>query len=282
MRCTDALSLAEGPGRLLVGVALLALSCAGSEAVPPALEARAADGPVRDRSTPLDGEPARERARDQAGAPDRAPDSASCALGTPDHCGACGKACPPGFDPPNAVRVCQGASCELQCLEEAYDVDGAAANGCELIDDLPIHDLVQTARDLGAVSDCGNAISASGLLPSDGRAHLKAPTDRANGRADWFKLHIQDQGGCVVDATVAISLAGIPSGVSIRATSFWRCDDGSELAKVSKAAAGGASLTLEPSTSCTFLGDDSGTLYLELRKESGPHTAQGYTLTIEP
>lgn len=272
-------------GRVCLAALALVAGCASSESPPPPLDAQAGaelglDRALADRVA-LDGALVRDHARDLPG-DGRPPDSAGCALGTPDHCGACGKACPPGHDPQGAIRVCLAGSCELQCLEEAYDVDGQVANGCEVEDDLPIHDLAQTARDLGAVSDCGNAVSAQGLLPSDGRVHVKSPNDRANGRADWFKLHITDNGGCVVDASIAISLASLPTGVSVRGTAYWRCDDGKVLASVSQVSGGGSSLSLEPGTACTWLGDDSGTLFLELRRESGPHTAQGYTLAIEP
>jgi hypothetical protein len=264
----------------------LVAGCASSESPPPLLDAPAgAELGGRDLSSAdrgaLDGAPSLDRTPDLTG-DGRLPDSAGCALGTPDHCGACGKACPPGHDPKGAIRVCLSGGCEIQCLDELYDVDGQVASGCEVEDDLPIHDLAQTARDLGAVSDCGNAVSAQGLLPSDGRVHLKSPNDRANGRADWFKLQIADNGGCVVNASIAVSLAALPSGVSVRGTAYWRCDDGKVLASVSQVGGGGGSLSLEPGTACTWLGDDSGTLFLELRKESGPHTAQGYTLTIEP
>jgi hypothetical protein len=205
----------------------------------------------------------------------------SCALGTPDNCGSCGKVCP-GKESPATARVCLDGKCAIQCKEEWYDVNGAVDDGCEALDDLPVHDVESAAVDLGKVSDCDIAQQTTGVMPSDDRLHLKAPTDRPQGRPDWYKLHIDDKLGCVVSGKVTISLAGLPTAAYYRATVFWACDGGSKLASNTVAGGGGQKLELKPETGCTLVGDDSGTLYLKLAKESGPHAGASYSVSIEP
>ncbi len=46
----------------------------------------------------------------------------------PDHCGACGEACPGGD---NATAVCTAGACGLSCDPGFGDCDGDATNGCE-------------------------------------------------------------------------------------------------------------------------------------------------------
>jgi hypothetical protein len=207
---------------------------------------------------------------------------ANCALGTPDNCGYCGDVCPPSSDTPATARVCDKGKCTIECKEEYYDVNTDATDGCEVQDDVPVHDTKGTAKDLGDVSDCDNAQKITGALPSDDRKHQKAPTDRPEGRADWFKLHIDDNIGCIVNADVVVSLANLPTGATYSLKAYHLCDNGTELANAAQTGSGGSKLTVAPSTGCTTMGDDSGTLYIEVAKLSGPHSAATYTLEVEP
>lgn len=207
---------------------------------------------------------------------------AACALGTPENCGYCGDTCQPAADTPATARVCRSGKCDIECKEEYYDVNTSAADGCEAQDDAPVHDAKSTATNMGDVSDCDNALTTSGTLPSDDRKHQKAPTDRPEGRPDWFKLHIDDDVGCIVNADVVVSLANLPSGATYSVKAFHVCEDGTELTTAAQTGAGGSKVTVAPSTACTLMGDDSGTLYIEVAKVSGPHSAATYTLEVEP
>lgn len=217
----------------------------------------------------------------EAGVTPPKPD-AGCSLGTVEHCARCGDTCPPGRDDTSTLRVCQQSTCSIQCKEEAYDVNGQATDGCETQDDKPIHENNLSVKNLGKVEDCDNAQTSSALLPSDDRQHTKAPTTRPNGREDWFSLHISDKAFCIVDAEVSVSFGALPTGGSYRAEAYFVCDNGTTLGTKGQTTGGGGSVKLAPSTSCTTLGDDSGTLYIRIRKLSGPHSKAGYTLSIEP
>ena len=123
------------------------------------------------------------------------PDGPTCQIGTPDNCKSCGHICP-GSDSPTTARVClSGGICNIECKGEHYDVNGDHLDGCELEDDLPIHDVESAAKSLGNVSDCNNKKSTTARMPSDQRRHQKAPVERELGRADWFSMHISDNSG---------------------------------------------------------------------------------------
>lgn len=213
--------------------------------------------------------------------PDRGAD-AGCDLGTVAHCASCGNACP-GPDSTSTARACVAGQCAILCKGEHYDVNGSATDGCEVQDDLPLHDGKTSAKDLGSVSDCdSNKKTGSGVLPSDGRKHVAAPTDRPNGRADWFKLAIDDTPVCFLIPSVKVSFAALPSGATYRAKAYYACDKGLELPADTLSASGGSSVTLAPSTNCTTIGDDSGTVYVEIYKESGPASGATYSVEITP
>lgn len=210
------------------------------------------------------------------------PDS-SCTLGTTQACAHCSDVCPPGNETSSTSPVCIDSKCDIQCKGEYYDVDGDAKNGCEAQDDLPVHSEETLAKSLGKVKDCDNNQSAAGVIPSDARKHITAPVDRTNGRADWFKLHIDDQPGCIVNAEVKVSLSGLPAAASYRVVAHYLCDkDSKKLAPDNKLGQGGTELTLAPGTGCTLIGDDSGWLYIKVSKESGPHSKASYAIDIEP
>ncbi len=266
------------PALLVFAVALPGLACSSGNPAPPPFGdlSQRRDGQA-DLWPSLDVYPPLHEARVEAGRRD----DLGCALGTPDHCASCSDVCPPGKDPGGGVRVCEGGKCQLQCDGEQYDVDGKVDNGCEVKDDLPVHESASDARDLGQVSDCGDAVTATGVLPSDDRKHLQAPTDRPQGRPDWFKLHVGDD-YCLVNGDVKVSLAALPAGGSYRATAYWKCDSGATLVPDAKTGSGGQTLQLAPAVSCTTIGDDSGTLFVSVEKLSGPHSDATYSVELTP
>jgi hypothetical protein len=212
---------------------------------------------------------------------DRGVDGQTCATGTADNCASCGDTCPP-TTPLAAVRVCLAGRCNIQCQGEAYDVNGSVADDCEAKDDLPIHETMSNARDLGLVTDCDGVQQTTATLPSDDRLHLVAPTDRANGRPDWFKLRISDQVFCILEAATTVRLTGLPATAFFRVTATYVCKDGRQLNPDARTGYGGTTLQLNPPVGCTTVGDDSGTLYVKVAKESGPHSASSYTVEIQP
>ena len=257
-------------------LAVIALSsCAGGDPPPHLIQDGAAtpDGPT-------DGMPVNDGLLSIFDAEFR---DARCTLGTVDNCGYCGDKCLPEKDTPATARVCEEGKCSIQCQEEHYDVNGNETDGCEVEDDLPVHETELAAVNLGDVGDCDNSKTATGVIPSDDRKHLKAPVDRPNGRPDWFKLHIDDKPGCIVEAEVDVFLHGLPPASSYKAVAYYVCDNSKgELSSDEQLGYGGTMLSLNPSTSCTLIGDDSGTVFVKITKESGPHSGTLYQLKIKP
>jgi hypothetical protein len=214
-------------------------------------------------------------------AADLGPDGPSCQIGTPDNCKSCGDSCP-GSDSTTTARICRaGGQCDIECKGEHYDVNGDVLDGCENEDDLPIHDVESAAKSLGKVDDCDNTKTTTARMPSDDRKHQKAPTERSNGRVDWFEMYIDDD-WCILDAKATVNLKNLPATSSYRLTANYKCDNGTSITPVVKTAKGGSSTTLAPSTGCTTVGDDSGTIQIIVEKLSGPHSTGSYTIAIEP
>lgn len=247
------------------------------------------DGPARDAAG--DGAP-RDAAADGAhdAGPDgprpdvRAPD-AGCTLGTADDCASCGDRCPGPASGMTTERICAAARCDIRCKGEFYDVNGDVADGCEAADDTPIHADEATAATIGvgAVGDCDPIQTTAAVLPSDGRKHAQPPSDRPQGRPDFFKLEIKDA-GCTINATVKVLLTSMPASATYELSSIYECKDGTRMTSTSRTVSGGTSTVLDPSTSCTLwgMGDDSGTLMIYVRKLSGPHSADTYEIEVEP
>ena len=207
-----------------------------------------------------------------------------CQVGTPQACASCTDKCPGPTASKSTERVCIGAKCDIQCKDEYYDVNGAPTDGCEFVDDLPIHDVESAAASMGSFSDCKGKQTTSAVMPSDARLHINAPTNRANGRADFFKLTISDDWGCNVDADVEVNFGGLPTGSRFAVTAYYRCKDGTKKASKSSAASGGSSIKITPSIGCSTggFGDDSGTVFIEVKKQSGPHNNGNYQVMVTP
>lgn len=209
---------------------------------------------------------------------------AGCQLGTPTNCSFCGDVCPPGSDSASTQRVCLNSKCDIQCKEEYYDVDANSSNGCEAQDDVPVHDIQSSAKDMGKLKDTGSAVTVTVSMPSDSRKHLKAPTDRLNGREDWFFSHIEDTTFGNLKGIAKLHLSSLPTGSSYSAEVWFECDNGKKPGKSSATVSGGSDKSITPSTKCntTTIGDDSGKLYIRLVKKSGAHSALQYKVEIIP
>jgi len=215
--------------------------------------------------------------------PDSSPDlGPACEVGTLDNCAHCGDRCP-GADTPTTARICRtGGICDIECKDEYYDVNGDAQDGCELADDLPIHDGPNATKNLGSVEDCDNAQTAAARIPSDDRNHQKAPTERKLGRADWFSLHIADKSFCIMEVDVTFNLAKLPSAATFRLTVNYLCDNHANTTPVTRTVKGGTSTTLSADTGCTSMSDDSGKVQIGIERLSGPHSQASYSISIQP
>jgi hypothetical protein len=207
-----------------------------------------------------------------------------CQLGTPNNCSFCSDVCAPGSDSATTQRVCINNKCDIQCKDEYYDVDASSSNGCEAQDDVPVHDIQSSAKDMGKLKDSGVAVTVTVSMPSDSRKHLKAPTDRLNGREDWFVAHIEDTTFGNLKGIAKLHLSSLPTGSSYKAEVWFECDNGKKPAKSSGTVSGGNDKSFTPSTKCntTTIGDDSGKLYIRLVKSSGAHSAAQYKVEIIP
>ncbi len=274
--------------RLFVLALLLALvaGCAAGETDPPHYSG--SDGILlpdgkRDLAQQVDSYPPLQDGGATPDATPATPDAPLCALGTVDHCSKCGDVCP-GKGVKNTVRVCVKGACNIQCAAEAYDVDGQIGNGCELSDDLPVHENKYVAVSMGKVDDCAKTKTTSAVIPSDDRHHTNAPALRPNGREDWFKLHITDTTWCLTEARVDVKLTGLSASAAFTVEAYFACDSGKVSKTITKTGYGGNSFTLIPSTACTVgsLGKDSGWVYVRVAKTAGPHSSGKYSLEIMP
>jgi hypothetical protein len=108
----------------------------------------------------------------------------------PDHCGACGNACPA---PINAARTCDG-TCGFTCLAGFGDCDGDAANGCET-------DLSTAAAHCGS---CGNACAA----PPSADARCEGSTCGFSCRAGYGDCDGSAANGCEEDLLTSVQHCG--------------------------------------------------------------------------
>ena len=212
-------------------------------------------------------------------------DAKSCALGTPDTCGACTTVCP-GMDSMSTMRTCSDptpmGTCNIECLGEYYDLDGDASNGCEA-QDLPVQDLDLTAVVLmlpdvdngtgstpcdGATNPC----TQTGQIYSDMRHHVNAPTMRPLGREDWYKVVAVGTGG-PNQVAACLGITNYPAD-----NQYQICigNDGDFNPNTCMTATGGgASTCVSPPTAA-----DSGTFYVKLSKLAGTNTANQYALYV--
>jgi len=205
-----------------------------------------------------------------------------CALGTADHCSKCGDKCP-GPDDISTLRACTGGQCTIKCKGYYYDVNGSVGDGCEFFDKLGKHADQATAKDLGSVTDCDSEKKAnSGAIPSDSRSHVQTPFIRLHGTPKWFKIYIKDT-SCMMNALVKVDLKGLPASSTYKMEAHHVCASNSQVLKTSsKTGKGGTAISVYPALGCSTP-DDSGTLFVRIRKLTGvAHSTQPFVLSIRP
>lgn len=210
-------------------------------------------------------------------------DGPPCAIGTVAHCQNCDESCP-GVDNAGSERICEKGQCTWTCKGEYYDVNGDISDGCEVQDDIPVHEKSQDAHLIAKVEDCDDLQSISAKMPSDDGDHAEAPASRKKGRADWFTLEIADKAFCQVEADITFDFSQFPASTEFHVKAYYLCDSNKKLAEIDDYVDGGESLTLTPNTGCTIFSatDDSGAVFISVEKIGGAHSGATYTITIEP
>jgi hypothetical protein len=137
------------------------------------------------------------------------------ATDTPTSCGTCGNVCPGNGLSTDNVTCANGTTCTFSCQGENYDVDGNAANGCE-VPDAPVGNHTKsTAADEGQVSDCDSPFTFGGTLVSDARVHENPAVvgfDTPSGSApDWYQVEGVGHTFCQNDIVVTLQVNGSKS-----------------------------------------------------------------------
>lgn len=247
---------------------------------------QASDGPQGDVGQQPDGGTTADQGTGVEGgvSPDQGPSSDGCVLGTTSNCLYCGDTCT-GPNNSGTQPVCvQNNGCDIHCRGDYYDVDGKEANGCEALDSLAAYSTEQTAKNLGLTDDCAGATKVVGDVLSDDRYHTSTAKSGKLGTWRFFKLTITDKLGCALSGKTTFDLTKLPSTNQYRVDAWYVCQQsGKKLNAAGGSLYGGQSKSFSPDTSCTTMGDDSGTLYLRIYKWSGTaHSSQDFTITVEP
>jgi len=116
----------------------------------------------------------------------------------------------PGADQPTAIVGCDNGACTFACVGENYDVDHAAANGCEVTDSPLNNHTLLTEVNLGSKScQDGDVLAVAGLMVNDQRVHLSpsiAGFNSVSGAApDFFGIHLGG-GLCTNDVSLTLTL----------------------------------------------------------------------------
>ena len=102
-----------------------------------------------------------------------------------------GVTCEQGCQRPNSEPQCVDGACSFTCIDSAYDLDGAAANGCECTE-LP--GLVDSGQTCATKTESPIELednSGGGLRVFEG---VVAPA----AEEDWYFVHVHDDGAQVV------------------------------------------------------------------------------------
>lgn len=146
-------------------------------------------------------------------------------LGTPDHCRACGDACPPGPGADDGtLRTCaEGAEARycapVRCRNPYYDVNGLELDGCEHADDhLRVGDTFIVNADAASALALGSgdlacsagaaAVVCGASLPADDRVHV--PTEQLPHPVDFWSA-ARGEGAATCDATLRACLLVLPA-----------------------------------------------------------------------
>ena len=192
------------------------------------------------------------------------------------NCGSCGTTCPGYQATRDNVTCAMGTDCTFSCQGEAYDVDGAADDGCEVSDATEANHTQASAVDVGPITSCetgGADVSLSGELPSDDRVHEHPVVDgfdATTGAApDWFSFVPID--ACSADLALTLTVTGSTSpacyalGVVTDLQSFG-C----------QATSGGACSVVETGTAYT----PGNPILVSVRKTCGTSVAESASYTV--
>lgn len=201
------------------------------------------------------------------------PDVNICRTDTVDSCGQCAYRCP-GPDDATTMRACEGGRCELVCRGTSYDLDGELSNGCETQDDL-------AERQLTAIDDCDSSGgSVNGRILADTRRHTEAPTTRADGAPDTYRIPIED-GVCYIDPQITVQVVNAPPGAELELQARFVCADRAQdyrAANITVANGQSKTVTIDMPTFAPCSGTDSGELILQVSKRGGPAREVTYLL----
>jgi hypothetical protein len=213
-----------------------------------------------------------------------APDGA-CQLGTPEHCGQCGMACP-GADNAGTRRVCTAPSvfglCDVVCLGEYYDLNGKLDDGCEALD-APAQDAPETAVAItlpDVIDDPQqqtNPHNVIGYIYDDTRQHDTPPTQRPLGRDDWWAVTAVGAGDPGTGMVACLGITNFPVD-----DVFQVCI--SDINQVTFASGSCAGVQGGGPSTCVLppaRSDAGGPYYVRVRKLSGSNTALGYALYLK-
>jgi hypothetical protein len=218
------------------------------------------------------------------------PTTMPCTLGTPDHCGTCSTVCPPGADDDGTHRTCSlptaFGACGIICKGEYYDVDGKADNGCEELD-TPVQDTSVTAVVITLPAtleppDGGfttNPRNVQAKICGDARDHDAAPTQRPDGREDWYKLQVMGGGDPNSGVTACLGVSSFPADgqyeVCLAQNPPFIPGDCVNVAGGVQPAGGSNCKTLPKAT------DETGTYYARVRKLMGTNSSNRYALFLK-
>ena len=198
--------------------------------------------------------------------------STACTLGTPDHCGACGTACP-GVDDDGTQRTCSDstptATCDFICKGEWYDLDGDAANGCEAQDPI-VHDSAEAGVPEVATTAGFTVGAPDWLIYDDARTHDAPPLLRPLGREDWYTLSNPDG-----RLKVCLSIANFPSDDQFEVCVTNIGNQNIEASQCKSVMPSSGSLCVQPASS------SNGAYWVRVRKIAGSNTTNGYALFLQ-
>jgi hypothetical protein len=224
---------------------------------------------------------------DLRGATDLGP---ACTLGSPDHCGTCTTVCPPGMDNDGTQRTCSGPSsfdtCGIVCKGDYYDVNGLAADGCEVLDDAMLANaaIAQTVTlpDTDDPTFMSNPLNVVRALPSDGRQHAVTPASRPLGLPDWYKVNAVGPGASGTGMVACLGITGLPADnrfeVCISALNMQTFEPAScATAYGGPPEMGTGSVCVTPPGAT----DEGMYYYVRVQKLAGSHTANRYALFLK-
>jgi hypothetical protein len=181
-------------------------------------------------------------------------------LSTIQNCGACGHACAGQTNTSDAQ--CTNGKCDMTCRGDDYDVDGSAANGCEIADEVPPGHTQQTAASLGntTCNDTTSMNTFSAHVPSDARVHTNPTVTVFSGvvgaAPDWWSV-FSSGGLCVDNYAVTFTTSGGGN------TQCYRCTIQTNIMSQSVTVSGSGSGTMS-SGSGSY--SDNSTIYFKIEK----------------